>query len=51
MSEPPRQRRANAWAWAYLALFGSDGDREETVDDSGQARGTSDTDDRQPPEE
>ena len=24
MSEGPRQQRANAWAWVYLALFRND---------------------------
>jgi hypothetical protein len=37
MSEDPRRRRANAWVWVYLALFGSDEDTEETTDDSASA--------------
>lgn len=34
MSKGPRRRRANAWVWVYLALFGSDGEAETTPDDS-----------------
>lgn len=51
MSEGPRRRRANAWVWVYLALFGSNEDTEKTTDDSTSDLGNGDANDGQTPEE
>ena len=45
MTEGPRRRRANGWAWAYLALFGSD-ESEELPDSSTSDTGNDDTNER-----
>lgn len=51
MSESPRRRRANAWVWVYLALFGSDEDAEETTGDSASDPENGDVNDGRTPEE
>ncbi len=51
MSKGPRRRRANAWVWVYLALFGSDGEAETTPDDSTPDVESTDANDGGVPEE
>jgi len=34
VDDGPRQRRTNAWAWVYLALFGSENDRTDAAGES-----------------
>lgn len=34
MTEGPCRRRASAWAWVYLALFGADGEATDTETES-----------------
>ncbi|MFY4815748.1 hypothetical protein ACOJIV_24130 [Haloarcula sp. AONF1] len=36
MSEGPRRRRANAWAWVYATLFDPDGRSDADAEDCGE---------------
>jgi hypothetical protein len=50
MSDAPRRRRADGWAWVYFALFGADGGGEGTAYGPASDTGDSDGNDGRGPE-